>query len=305
MARGADAKARRKESRKEERVTEAERTAEAERMLSEDGNENAFESTDEIPLPTPTSGLAGEGDEEVVKKKKKKKKKATPPNCCDKDCLPPAKGGAKKEGIKTAPLILLILMTGTTLLPALLYAGDWFGGFLQKNHIFGNIGHKLGIGPSPKKRVMSFYEKHDPVKINEVDTILSKYYGDYPKLVKRLERKYGDYGYFVDWESDEAAMNLAFDKLKDTRDFVQKKYEQTAPAGVKTRVRNVQYNLGKIYKKVHKVWKKTIWPQLEPLFGVPDAKAAAAQKRKDKAEAADKKGGGRRKKNTDFRDEDE
>lgn len=302
MPRGADAKASRKEARKEERAKEADHAAEVDRMLNGEGNQNDFENSD-IPLPTPTSGLS-DGDEEVVKKKKKKKKKA-PSSCCDEGCLPPAKSGAKKDGIKTAPLVLLILMTGTTLLPALLYAGDWFGAFLQKNHIFGNIGHKLGIGPSPKKRVMSFYEKHDPLKINEVDTILSKYYGDYPKLVKRLERKYGDYGYFVGWESDEAAMNLAFDKLKDTRDFIQKKYEQTAPPGVKTRVRNVQYNLGKIYKKVHKVWKKTIWPQLEPLFGVPDEKSAAAQKRKDRAEAMEKKGRGRRKKNTDFRDDED
>eukprot|EP00957_Ditylum_brightwellii_P132284 10086812-Ditylum_brightwellii.AAC.1 len=95
-----------------------------------------------------------------------------------------------KQGIKTAPLVLLVLMTGTTLLPALLYAGDWFGAFIQKNHIMGNLGHKLGIGPSPKKRVLSFYEKHDPEKLEDVPTILGKYYGDYPQLVKRLERKY-------------------------------------------------------------------------------------------------------------------
>eukprot|EP00560_Eucampia_antarctica_P006141 CAMPEP_0197823272 /NCGR_PEP_ID=MMETSP1437-20131217/584_1 /TAXON_ID=49252 ORGANISM="Eucampia antarctica, Strain CCMP1452" /NCGR_SAMPLE_ID=MMETSP1437 /ASSEMBLY_ACC=CAM_ASM_001096 /LENGTH=311 /DNA_ID=CAMNT_0043422333 /DNA_START=187 /DNA_END=1122 /DNA_ORIENTATION=- len=310
MARGVDGKARRKEARKEERTTEGERAAEGERILSGEGNENDFDNTsDDIPFPMPVSGLSGDTEkdgeeEEVVKKKKTKKKKRTAAanNADAADAVPKP---VKKDGIKTAPLILLILMTGTTLLPALLYAGDWFGAFIQTNHIFGSFGHKMGIGPSPKKRVLSFYEKHDPLKIDEVQTILSKYYGDYPKLVKRLERKYGDYGYFMDWENDEAPMTLAFDQLKDTRDYLQKKFDQTAPQQLKTAIRNVRYNLNTILNKGKKIWKKKIWPQLEPLFGVPDEKAAAAQKRKDKKEAMEKKGQGRRRKNTEFRDEED
>ena len=56
---------------------------------------------------------------------------------------------------------------------------------------------------------MSFYEKHDPTKLEEVPKIMAKYYGDYPKLVKRLERRYQDYGYFQNWEQDEAPMKIA------------------------------------------------------------------------------------------------
>jgi hypothetical protein len=301
MARGADAKAKRKEARKEERA------AELERVLSGADNQNDFDNSEEIPFPQPVSGLSDseggveeEEEEEVVKKKSKRKKSKAVPGA--------AAGAApavKKDGIKTAPLVLLILMTGTTLLPALLYAGDWFGAFLQKNHIFGSLGHKLGVGPSPKKRVLSFYEKHDPTKIHEVDSILAKYYGDYPKLVKRLERKYGDYGYFIEWEKDEAPMTLAFDKLKDTRDYMQKQFDKHAPQPLKTASRNAKHNLTVLFNKGQKIWKKQIWPKLEPYIGVPDAKQAAAQKRKDRQDAMQNKGRGRRKKNADYRDDAE
>jgi len=163
----------------------------------------------------------------------------------------------------------------------------------------GNIGHKMGIGASPKKRVMSFYEKHSPEKIDEVDAILAKYYGDYPTLVKRLERKYHDYGYFINWEQDEAPMTLAFEKLDDTKKYAQKQFNKYAPQGAKNAARNINYNLGKLYRKGKVVWKKQLWPILEPIFGVPDG--AKAQKRKDREAHANAKG--RRKKNTDYRDD--
>lgn len=208
--------------------------------------------------------------------------------------------GPPKQPIKMGPLILLIMMTGTTLIPALLFAGDKLSTYLSKHHIMGNIGHTLGIGPTPKKRVVSFYEKHDPDKILSVDTIMAKYYGDYPTLIKRLERKYSDYGYFLNWEDDEAAMKLAFDKLYDTRDYIQTQFNVYAPRQMKVAVRNIKFNLGTIYTKGSKFWKKTLWPSyLEPLFGVPDG--TAAQKKKDRDAARNK--GGRRKKNTDYRDD--
>ena len=208
----------------------------------------------------------------------------------------------KKEGIKTLPLVMLVMLTGTTLIPALLFMGDKFGAIIQRNHIMGNIGHRLGIGPSPKKRVLSFYEKHDPAKIDEVQTILAKYYGDYPKLTKRLERKYADYGYFINWEQDEAPMTLAFDQLHVTIEKVQEKWNRYAPELAKTGVRNIKYNVTFLYKRVRKVCMKKVWPMLQPYLGVPDAKAARAQKRED-ASAAQSAKPGRRKKNTEFRDD--
>jgi len=307
MARGSEAKERRKEARKDAREKEKER------LLEEVTND--FELDMDANFPTPSTKVEnGEGDggdvtvggeknedgekeTKPVKKKKRKKTKSSSASAAAQQGPPPS----SSQGIKSGPLIMLIMLTGTTLLPALLYAGDYLGAFMQKNHILGSLGHKLNIGSSPKKRVLSFYEKHDPTKISEVEGILSKYYGDYPKLVKRLERKYQDYGYFIDWEKDEAPMTLAFEKLDETKKFVQGEFNKRAPQSIKTAARNINYNLSKLYRKGRVLWRKKIWPMLEPIFGVPDG--AAAQKRKDRAEAQKKNG--RKKGKDQYRDDEE
>jgi uncharacterized protein with HEPN domain len=202
---------------------------------------------------------------------------------------------------------MLIMVPGPTVLPALLNMGDDWSAFRAMNHLVGNLGHRLGIGPSPKKRVISFYEKHDPEKVLEVNSILAKYYGDYPKLVKRLERKYGDYGYFINWEKDEAPMTLALEQIWDTHEQISKQFDKHAPAIVKTGARNVRANLTFLYQKGNVVWKKTIWPVLQPYLGVPDAKAAKKQKLQDKKDAdrRKKEASGQRRKSAEFRDDDE
>ena len=326
MARGSEAKGRRKEARKEAREQEKER------LLEEVTNDFELNMDAEFPTPqtkvsendgdnaTPVDDFdfgtkkekddccgndgddddANEGTKPVVTKKKKRKKTKV-------SSQQQANGGQPMKspqsssggGIKTLPLIMLLMLTGTTLLPAILYAGDYISSFLSKNHILGNLGHKLNIGSSPRKRVLSFYEKHDPEKLDEVDKILAKYYGDYPKLIKRLERKYQDYGYFLNWEEDEAPMTLAFEKLDETKVMIQKEFNKRAPQQVKTAVRNISYNLGTLYKKGRVIWKKKVWPFLEPVFGVPDG--AKEQKRKDRAEAQKRKG--RRKTNDEYRDD--
>mmetsp|Transcript_10604 Transcript_10604/g.13427 ORF Transcript_10604/g.13427 Transcript_10604/m.13427 type:complete len:294 (-) Transcript_10604:868-1749(-) len=292
MARGSDGKERRKEARKEARQTEKEE------LLEEISNDFDFDSD----FPTPETAVnndasENEEEEEVKPKAVKKKKRKTKASAAPIAQGPPP---SSSQGIKTGPLIMLLMLTGTTLLPALLYAGDWFGNFMQKNHILGNIGHKLNIGSSPKKRVLSFYEKHDPTKIDEVDHILAKYYSDYPKLIKRLERKYGDYGYFINWEKDEAPMTLAIEKLQETKAYMEKQFNKHAPQSVKTAARNIKFNLTTLQKKGRVVWKKKLWPYLEPIFGVPDG--AAAQKKKDRAEAQKTKG--RKKANAEYRDDE-
>lgn len=330
MARGSDAKAARKASRKEARAKEAERILEG-----EGGNVNEFDT-----FPTTTgkennddnssSSDDEEGDdddnnngvpEKTPEKKEKKskssraKKAALRATAAKKSgggedgggaCCPTPSGGVG-GGIKTLPLIMLIMLTGTTVLPALLYMGDYFGEMIQKKHLLGNIGHKLGIGPTPKKRVISFYEKHDPEKMNDVDGILSKYYGDYSTLVKRLERKYGDYGYFINWEKDEAPMTMAFDQLWETRDMLATQFDRHAPAIVKTGARNMRHNLGFVYKKGYALWKKQVWPILQPYLGVPDAKTARKQKLQDKKDADKRKkeASGQRRRSAEFRDDDE
>jgi len=283
----------------------------------EDSNGNAHDfGPGDIPLPPGMAGQQDDSDDEDEKKEvrndkeelmtiRKKKKKP----CCDKDHDKPMPPKKSAQGIKTTPLILLILMVGTTVLPALIYASDYIGGMLQKNHVLGQIGFRLGMGAVPRKRVMSFYEKHDPNKLDEVPTILSKYYGDYPKLVKKLERKYQDYGYFLGWEEDEAPLALAVEQLHETYSlWINSYWNVYAPQPLKTAARNIRYNLTFLQKKFRKAWKKQIWPHLEPIFGVP--KGAEKQKRQDAAEARKRRQAasgspGTRRRSTEFRDEEE
>lgn len=298
MPRGSDAKLRRRNQRKEEGSKDLNAI-----FGDPDGDTGGF--TEEIPLPPRMKGGApvekddDDSEEEEVQanpmpKKKKGKQTAIPGG-------PPA----PKGGIKSAPLILLILMTGTTLLPALIYAGDYMSSFLAKSDVLGGMGYRMGIGHVPRKRVLSFYEKHAPEKVNDVPHILSKYYGDYPKLIKNLERKYQDYGYFMGWEEDEAPMKLMTEYLKDIYGMWIKQWNKHAPQVLKTAARNARYNFTTVYKKGRKIWKTTIWPMLEPIFGVPDG--AEKQKRQDAAEARKRRksdsGTKTRRKNREFRDD--
>jgi hypothetical protein len=309
MARGKEGKAKRKEARKE-----------AQNAVDTMLNAGATEEIDEdLSMPPSSKGPVVEtvedsDDDDLVLptpkiKKKKKKKTATEGSEASDEtkytnrAVKAAGAGGASKGIKSTPLILLIMMVGTTLLPALIFASDYLGNFLAKNNVMGAVGFRLGIGQTPKKRVLSFYEKHDPAKIEEVPKILSKYYGDYPKLIKSLERKYQDYGYFIEWEQDEAPMTLAFEQLAETREYIGVQFNTYAPQPIKTAARNIRYNVNTLYKKFRKLWKKHAWPILEPIFGVP--KGAAAQKRKDKAEARKRKAQatGTKHKNTEYRDD--
>lgn len=300
MGRGKESKARRKAAKKQ-----AADDVDGERLfggttdeLQASGDAGDFGS---IPLPPgmaaeskkstdddDSSDSSEEGDKrnDAEELKLIRKKKAKQSSCCDGPACAPKKQ-SKDQGIKTTPLILLILMVGTTILPGLIYASDYLGAFMAKNNVLGQIGFRLGMGAVPKKRVMSFYEKHDPNKLNEVPTILSKYYGDYPKLIKRLERKYQDYGYFLGWEEDEAPLVQAKEQLADTYSlWINSYWNVYAPQPAKTAARNIRYNLTFLHKKFYKFFWKKLWPHLEPFFGVP--KGAEKQKRADR-EAARKR----------------
>ena len=277
MARGAEAKLRRRNKRKQENEEVT----------------NMFEVNSDTEDSEEDSGV------DATQKKKDKKKGGEE----EEPIRMPVK---KQQGIKTTPLILLIMMVGTTVLPALIYASDMIANYAQKHHVLGSIGYRMGLGAVPRKRVLSFYEKHDPNKIEDVPNILSKHYGDYPKLVKKLERKYQDYGYFLGWEEDEAPLTLAIEQLVQTREyFVNQYWNRYAPQPLKTAARNISYNLGFLAKKGKRVWKKTIWPALEPFFGAPGN--ADKQKRKDAKEAqkrrASQSGTKTRRKSKDYRDD--
>ena len=304
MARGKEAKLRRRNRKKEDQEV-------ADRIFADDEEEEQNGTSDfDIPMPpgisreTDADGSDDSEEEEkpVLPKKKKKSKVGSPD--METIPMPPKKA---PQGIKTLPLIFLILMTGTTLLPVVLYASDYMGNFMAKNNVLGQIGFRMGMGAVPRKRVLSFYEKHDPYKLEEVPNILSKYYGDYPTLVKKLERKYQDYGYFLGWEEDEAPLTLAMEQLQETYNVWLTSYWNVyAPQPIKTAVRNIRYNVLFLKKKFLKAWKKYIWPTLEPIFGVP--KGTEKQKRQDAAEARKRKSAGTgtagtRRRSSEFRDD--
>ena len=314
MPKGAEAKLRRRNKKKEDQAT-------ADRMFVGDGEGDDDDAGNEhdfgMPMPPGMSGsndapVEDDSEEEPVEKKKKKKKKSKSASGAGGGDMPmpPPK---KKQGINSTPLILLIIMTGSTLLPALIFASDYLGNFLQNHHVLGQIGFRMGMGAVPRKRVLSFYEKHDPEKLNDVPDILSKYYGDYPKLVKRLERKYQDYGYFLGWEQDEAPLELAKEQIQETYDvWIHSYWNVYAPQQLKTAVRNIRYNLTFLHKKLHKVFKKHIWPILEPIIGVPKGAekqkredAAAARKMKQEQQKASTGGGGgqTRRRSAEYRDD--
>jgi hypothetical protein len=329
MARGQDAKLRRRQNRAHK--------AEAEAMLNQgtgaddDHNDGNHVHDDALPLPPKTAA--------AIKPKKPKKESVVVEtvtsdeeddgnnNNTGKASMPKIKspvqrnrripqhhagsapggggGGGGLGSIKTGPLILLIILTGTTLLPAVLYAGDYLGKYLP--NVVGNVGYRLGMGTIPKKRVLSFYEKHAPEKLAEVPKILSNHYGDYPTLIKKLERKYQDYGYFLGWENDEAPSKYVQESLQDLYGTWIRHWNKHAPQVLKTAFRNIRYNLTTLYKKGHKIWRKKVWPYLEPVFGVP--KGAEKQKRQDAAEARKRQrtsgSSTTRRKNRDFRDDEE
>jgi len=302
MARGKDAKLRRRQNRAAAKDGE-----DAFGENADGGGQEEQES--DIPLPpkmlkakvvVETVAEDSDEDSDDMPIKSKMKKKRAPVAGAG------GGGGVAGTGLKRGPLILLVLLTGTTLLPALIFASDYIGKFMAKSNVLGSVGFRLGIGAVPKKRVLSFYEKHAPEKLDEVPHILSKYYGDYPTLIKRLERKYQDYGYFIGWQEDEAPLVYVREQLQSLYDaWISQYWNRYAPQILKTAFRNIRYNVGTLIKKFKKVWRKHLWPTLEPIFGVP--KGTEKQKRQDAAEARKRmyKEKGTRRKNKDFRDDEE
>ena len=347
MARGAEGKLRRRNQRKglKEGGADGDATATGAEDDNDGDDDNVIDmfgspstnngNTDE-PFPSfppiSSNGMSSKKSKVIVEdvdseeddyytnlpKKSKKKTRVNKSGATDHDeNIPDIKGNSSTlGGIKTTPLILLIMMIGTTLLPAVIFIGDYASTILSKTNFSSQIGYHLGIGSVPKQRILSFYEKHSPQKVSDVPSILSKNYGQYPTLIKKLERKYQDYGYFIGWEEDVTTYKMGMEMVQSTYDtWIQQYWNKYAPQVVKTAFRNVRYNLTFLYKKIRKVFKKHIWPKyLEPIFGVPDG--AAEQKKKDAADAKRKKqqrrkataGGSSsssRRKNTDFRDDEE
>jgi len=205
-----------------------------------------------------SSDEEGEDNDMPIKRSKAKGKKSRKATAAAAGAAAASSGTIGGMGIKTGPLILLILMGGSTIIPALIFASDYLGAFMAKSNVLGQIGFRLGIGSVPRKRVLSFYEKHAPEKLDDVPTILAKHYGDYPTLVKKLERKYHDYGYFIGWQEDEAPIAMAKETVRDLyHKWITQYWNRYAPQVLKTAFRNIRYNLNNLYKKFRKIWKKS------------------------------------------------
>ena len=121
--------------------------------------------------------------------------------------------------IKWKFVAFLVLLTGTAVLPAALWVVDnvfsLSGSALAVSA--SALAGRMGFTPTPKNRLLKFYEKHNPEKVPEVPQLIHKYAGNYPKMIKVLEAKYHDYGFFIGWRDD--ADFKHFIKQESTRAF--------------------------------------------------------------------------------------
>ncbi|KAG8467990.1 hypothetical protein KFE25_007042 [Diacronema lutheri] len=86
----------------------------------------------------------------------------------------------KPTGIRCGPLIMMLMIVGGSLLPALAKLAD-------------SLGH-LGFTwfkTDPNARLLRFYEAHNPSKLGEVPNVVRKYRGREEELFSKLEAKYG------------------------------------------------------------------------------------------------------------------
>jgi len=152
-------------------------------------------------------------------------------------------------GIKLFPFLLLVLLIGTTALLA--------------NYLMGQLGHHLGFIDnghlhSPyEKRILKFYEKHNPGKLKDVPAILDKYNlgldNNYPDLVERLEGKYGDKGYFSKLEREEAPMNM------NLADMFVGQFDRYAPGFLKSFRDMIAYSLAFLYEEGYWLYRDWVW----------------------------------------------
>ena len=117
------------------------------------------------------------------------------------------RGQKKSKGIKWKYVAFLALFFGSAILPVVLWIVDHAGGLLGTgtHKAIGASTARMGLTPTPKDRLAKFYEKHNPEKVSSrVVKIISSRSTlvDYPKMIKVLEAKYGDYGFFLGWEQD-------------------------------------------------------------------------------------------------------
>ena len=102
------------------------------------------------------------------------------------------RGQKKSKGIKWKYVAFLALLFGSAILPVVLWIVDHAGGLLGTGltKAIGASTARMGLTPTPKDRLAKFYEKHNPEKVSEVDHLVQKYAGDYPKMIKVRSRRF-------------------------------------------------------------------------------------------------------------------
>jgi len=183
-------------------------------------------------------------------------------------------GRGKSKGIKWKYVAFLVLLFGSAALPVVLWVVDNLGLVLGKSTTaaFSAATARMGLTPTPKDRLVKFYEKHNPDKVDEVDNLVQKYAGSYPKMIKVLEAKYGDYGFFLGWEQDRTFNAFLKNQAGELSDKVQFYYKRYMPYKVRVALYKMYSIVDKIFRPYVDFIRKVLldfFPDLKDYIGVP------------------------------------
>ena len=207
-------------------------------------------------------------------------------------------GGGSSKGIRWQYVAFLVLLFGTTALPAVFWVLDSVGGLVGKGAggAMGGIGAKLGMSATPRDRLAKFYAKHNPDKVDEVGGLIAKYAGNYPKMIKVLEAKYNDYGFFLGWQEDESFKG--FLKKEGTEAWVKAQfyYKKYAPYKVRMALYKMYDVLATTFSpglNLVRTYALNVFPELKDYIGAPAGyrppKAYTAAKRASRSGTTNKR----------------
>lgn len=199
------------------------------------------------------------------------------------------------EKIKWGHVAILCMMTMGGLAPFFFMLADNIGPAIGKYMPNLNLAPtmvNLGLMQTPKKRLVDFYQKHnqtDKLADDLVDATILKYAGDYPTLIKKLERKYQDYGYFIGWEHEGGLADVQKKTYQWVADNGGRVYQRYVPFPIRNGVKRTMFNLERFYKIAYK--------KLDKWTAAP---AAGAKKKSKKSGSTSKS---RRARNNQARDD--
>mmetsp|Transcript_18013 Transcript_18013/g.55412 ORF Transcript_18013/g.55412 Transcript_18013/m.55412 type:complete len:258 (-) Transcript_18013:916-1689(-) len=186
----------------------------------------------------------------------------------------PRTGKKSKSGIKWKYVAFLVLLFGSAAMPVVLFLVDNLGGVFGTGATaaFGAATARMGLTPTPKDRLQLFYEKHNPEKVDEVDHLIDKYAGSYPKMVKVLEAKYGDYGFFLGWEQDRTFKSFLMKEAGEWSNRVQFYYKKYVPYKARVAFYKMYSVLDQIFRPYVDFIRARLldfFPELKDYIGVP------------------------------------